>query len=238
MNRVKRFTRTVRKPVHRWRTLRRMRSFQATKPDAEAIADFAMEFGGHGFFIVRTVQIPWEIRTLARRVKSLNPKRILEIGTAYGGTLFIWAQLARDQVISCDLQDMGIQGTQDLSVKRTLFPEFPPPGSSCRVTFLEGDSHQPETVRRVEGLLEGHLVDFLFIDGDHSERGVEADYRDYRHLVRPGGLIAFHDIVDNQPTPGNQVQHFWKRLREEVDTEEIVADREQCGFGIGLVKVS
>jgi len=206
-----------------------MRRFQAANPDVEAIADFAMEFGGHGLFRVRTVQIPWEIRTLARRVQGLQPERILELGTAYGGTLFLWSQLARKQVVSCDIEDMRI--------KSALFREFPPPDSRCRVTFLSGDTHDPDFIRRVEGSLQGSKVDFLFIDGDHSEAGVEADYRNYRHLVRSGGLIAFHDIVDNQPTPGNQVQHFWRRLKQEARTEEIVADPNQCGFGIGVVTV-
>ena len=48
--------------------------------------------------------------------------------------------------------------------------------------------------------------DFLFIDGDHT--GVGRDYEMYRDLVRPGGLIAFHDIVADQPVEGNQVHRF------------------------------
>ena len=55
--------------------------------------------------------------------------------------------------------------------------------------------------------------------------------------MRKGGLIAFHDIAERQAIPTNQVQHFWKRLRSEERTEEIIASPEQTGFGIGLVRV-
>ncbi|HHM06105.1 MAG TPA: hypothetical protein ENJ19_10245 [Gammaproteobacteria bacterium] len=76
--------------------------------------------------------------------------------------------------------------------------------------------------------------ELLFIDGNHSEAGVE---QDYRHLVRPGGIIAFHDIVEHQPLSGNQVRSFRQRLRAEAETEEFVADSGLCGFGIGTIRV-
>jgi predicted O-methyltransferase YrrM len=36
-------------------------------------------------------------------------------------------------------------------------------------------------------------LDFLFIDGDHSEAGTRFDHRQLGRLVRPGGYIFFHD---------------------------------------------
>ena len=55
--------------------------------------------------------------------------------------------------------------------------------------------------------------------------------------MRPGGLIGFHDIVESQPLPTNQVYHLWKNVRKEAVTEEFVNDPKQCGFGIGIVRV-
>ena len=92
-------------------------------------------------------------------------------------------------------------------------------------------------LQKVIAALAGRKVDFLFIDGDHTVGGVTADYNDYKEFVRPGGVIAFHDIVESQPLPTNQVFHFWKKLREVARVEEFVVDPKQCGFGIGIMRV-
>jgi MMP 1-O-methyltransferase len=36
-------------------------------------------------------------------------------------------------------------------------------------------------------------VDLVFIDGDHSEAGVRADWDGWRGFVEPGGAVVFHD---------------------------------------------
>ena len=41
----------------------------------------------------------------------------------------------------------------------------------------------------------GRKFDFIFIDGDHSEEAVEADFRNAQHLLNPDGVIAFHDVL-------------------------------------------
>jgi predicted O-methyltransferase YrrM len=37
------------------------------------------------------------------------------------------------------------------------------------------------------------LVDFIFIDGDHSYEGLRDDWENWRPLVAPDGIIALHD---------------------------------------------
>jgi len=189
----------------------------------------SLDLGTRGLLKIKASQIRAEILGLAEAVRALKPRTILEIGTARGGTLLIWAQLASKQVLSCDLSIPPH--------RRGLYERFPPPGSSCRMVLLEGDSHEAAFQQRVRESLGGDPVDFLFIDGDHTEAGVTADWKAYRGLVRPGGLIAFHDILESQPFPDNQVARLWNRIRDEFRTEELVDDRGQCGFGIGLVWV-
>jgi predicted O-methyltransferase YrrM len=36
-------------------------------------------------------------------------------------------------------------------------------------------------------------LDFLMIDGDHSEQGVQRDWDDWSPFVTPGGVVIFHD---------------------------------------------
>jgi cephalosporin hydroxylase len=222
-------TRRLRLPFNRWYANRRLAQCHAQARTLDDTVRWAMEFGGGGLLRVKTLQVPFEILALARRVEALKPRVILEVGTARGGTLLIWSRLASEAVISCDLQDMRVQ--------EELFTRFPLPGSKCRVTLLSGDSHAAAFRARVAETLAGRQVDFLFIDGDHREAGVTADYEDYRGFVRPGGLIAFHDIVENQPLDTNQVNRLWRKLRDQPGAEELVNDPKQCGFGIGVIRV-
>lgn len=221
--------RKLRIPFNRPAASKRLHEYHSHPRTLEDTVFWAMNFGGSGYFKVKTMQIPSEIMSLAKAVAELRPRIILEIGTARGGTLLIWASLASERVISCDIQDMSIQ--------RELYEAFSPPYSNCRITLLSGDSHDPDFVRQVEDGLNGQKVDMLFIDGDHTEEGIEEDYNNYCHLVRPGGIIAFHDIVENQPLPTNQVYYFWKRVKKGLVTEEFINEPDQRGFGIGIIRV-
>jgi cephalosporin hydroxylase len=229
MGAFKNLSRRLRQPFHARYAFRRLQEYHAAPRSLDEVVDWAMNFGGGGYMRVKTLQIPSEITRLAEAVADIEPRIILEIGTASGGTALIWSFLAHERVISCDLIDMTYQ--------EPLFSRFPPPGSSCRVTLLSGNSHDPAFKDRIERDLGGKSVDFLFIDGDHTEAGVTADYEDYRGLVRPGGLIAFHDILENQPLPTNQVFQLWKRLKVLAPTEEFVTEGNHSGFGIGLLRV-
>lgn len=49
-----------------------------------------------------------------------------------------------------------------------------------------------EAARAYTAMNEGP-VDFIFIDGDHSYKGLRDDWRSWSPLVREGGIIALHD---------------------------------------------
>ncbi len=226
---LKHLSRTLRQPFNARYAFRRLDEYHARPRTLDEVIHWAMNFGGDGYMRVKTMQIPSEITRLARAVEALAPRTILEIGTASGGTSLIWSTLASERVITCDLKDMTHQ--------TPLFSRFPPPGSNCQVTLLSGDSHSADFKSRVARELNGEQVDFLFIDGDHTDAGVTQDYNDYREFVRPGGLIAFHDIVENQPLDINQVFYLWQRLKQVGDVEEFIDNPDQCGFGIGILRV-
>ena len=49
----------------------------------------------------------------------------------------------------------------------------------------------------------GHgKVDFVFIDGDHTEDGLLADWHAWSGLVEPGGIVALHD---SHSTPDRRI---------------------------------
>ena len=75
------------------------------------------------------------------------------------------------------------------------------------------------------------------IDGDHAYAGVKGDFDCYADLVRPGGLIAFHDIRPNLQIPAIQVFRLWDELKQNSNytSEEIIHEPYQGQFGIGLL---
>ncbi len=226
---LKELSRTLRIPFNRFFAFRRLKQYHAKPRSLEETIDWAMNFGRYGYFTINTLQMRTEILALANAVAALKPRTILEIGTARGGTLLIWSSLASEKVISCDLVHREPQ--------KALLEALPPPGSACKVTLLTGNSHAAEFKQRVAAELGGEKVDFLFIDGDHTVEGVKADYEDYREFVRPGGIIAFHDIVEKQPFETNQVHQLWRDIKTQTNTEEFINDPDQCGFGIGIIQV-
>ena len=227
---IRELGRRLRAPFNRRWAFSRLEEYHARPRSVEETVDWALTFGGGGYYNVTTIQVRSEILELARRVSGLEPRVILEIGTHRGGTLLIWSAIASRKVISCDLRDFARGGD--------LLRSLPPRESECEVTLLSGNSHAPDFRERVAAALDGEKVDFLFIDGDHTREGVAQDYRDYRDFVRPGGLIAFHDIVARQALPSNQVHDFWTTIAHTPGTDEIVGDPDQTGFGIGVLRVA
>jgi predicted O-methyltransferase YrrM len=106
-----------------------------------------------------------------------------------------------------------------------------------KLHLVRGNSHERKTYSKVKELLGGTPVDFLLIDGDHSYPGVKQDFIQFRDLVRPGGLIAFHDILANSSDPDIDVFRCWEEVKRDYLTEEIINDRNQGKFGIGILTV-
>jgi len=222
-------SRKIRAPLNKMSAFRKLKDFHSQTRTIDEVINMAIDFKTKGLYRVDSVQMRDEILALANAVKSINPKIILEIGTCNGGTLFIWSNIATDTVITCDLNKT--------KVREDLYQQFPPDSSDCKIISLAGDSHNDKFLETVKTKLGNKPVDFLFIDGDHTEAGVRQDYAMYSPLVRSGGLIAFHDIVEKQPTPQNQVYYFWEELKKNVEYEEFIHDSNQTGYGIGLVHV-
>lgn len=201
----------------------------------EAAVDYAFSTGPASFKIA-PLQVRSELRDFLLLVQGLKPRRIVEMGTARGGTLFLLTRVAAPDavLVSIDLssEDDLRFGGGDVRRRRPLFEAFAL--DQQRVHFLVGHSHAVETRDHVKRTLRGGLVDVLFIDGDHTTNGVRGDYELYRDFVREGGIIAFHDIVDGKPEFVGGVPDFWRSIRT-PKSQEFVEDRAQGGYGIGVL---
>lgn len=194
-------------------------------------------FGGRGHFKkIEPRQNPYEIECLFKAVHQINPQRILEIGTARGGSLYLWTQAATDNatIVSLDLPG-GDYGGAYLECRIPFYQSFAKPNQTLHL--IRDDSHQPHSLDKVKDKFDQPL-DFAFIDGDHTYEGVKQDFYMYGPLVRPGGLIAFHDIVHRKDDPTIQVDRFWNEIKDQYEVQEFIGpDGSGRKIGIGLLKV-
>jgi cephalosporin hydroxylase len=179
-----------------------------------------------------------EILPFLSLAASREPNVVVEIGTAQSGTNFLLGQAlsSAELIIALDLRVHNHRLLNEFSRK------------DLQRVPIEGSSYDPATLQRVEQALNGREIDLLFIDGDHSYSGVKADYDAYHHLVKSGGLIAFHDIVDDHRTRfgsatsigyAGGVPMFWRELKNgklDQHSWEFIADPDQDGMGIGVLE--
>ncbi len=166
-------------------------------------------------------------------LRPISPQTVCEIGVQDGATNFILSR-ALDTVETMIGVDLHV------SLKCQL-RYFRP--SDLRLSLIDGSSHAARTRRRVADILDGRLLDLLFIDGDHSQAGSVRDFLLYRHFVRPGGIIAFHDIVPDEYTRrgvrtagyAGDVPLVWSEISSCYRSEEFIDDIDQDGAGIGLL---
>lgn len=71
--------------------------------------------------------------------------------------------------------------------------------NSSSVIFVERFSH--EAVSEIDD-----VIDFIFIDGDHSLKGIKRDWMDWSNKVISNGIIALHDTRVPEHNP--RVEHL------------------------------
>lgn len=169
-------------------------------------------------------QRPAEFERLLALYAERRPRRVLEVGTYYGGTLKQW---------------LG-RGEPDLVVAVDLFlPHYDPrararawQGASTALHFVQGDSRAPATVAAAHRF---GPYDWVYIDADHWYEPARADWLNYGAMVAPGGVVVFHDIVaDPRCHPEIEVPRLWAEIKAAWPTLELVEDYGAKWGGLGV----
>jgi len=134
-------------------------------------------------------------------------KTILDIGTLWGGSTITMMQSEYPSTfITIDLFDgyynqyagerdgfgpedpvTGLRNTVDIVLKNmeeTNIHKHP-----CYL--IKGNSSDEKIINRIKGLTDS--IDLLFIDGDHTKKGVLKDWNNYSEIVSKGGIVVFDD---------------------------------------------
>jgi len=189
--------------------------------------------------LITPYQICSEIQALCEIVRQRRPRTVLEIGSQHGGSFFLFSRVAVPDafLVSVDLP------REDLKPWRSLCAYLR--RKEQNVSVIDGDSHAPSTVERVNQVLGGRKVDFLFIDGDHSYEGVRQDFENYVGFLNDAGMVAFHDINPDYWTrfgkrTGNyagEIYRFWAEVKMKYSYAEFIDNPDEDGFGIGILFV-
>lgn len=244
-----------------YRSRRQLRKAMKNESDSlERILDTVFDVEpGVGYYEVSTLQLREELRGLAEIVADNEPEVVMEIGTAQGGTLYTWSRYldSPELYISIDIPGRSFH-KNFYPYRQKYFDSF---DLNTETAFVWQNSHLDETFNSVsEEIIERNMdVDFLFIDGDHSYEGVKQDFEKYKELVSDNGIIALHDIVYHPDDPevveqrredsdakeqhlrwnkGHQdceVHEYWKEIRDNFETEELISHPDQSWGGIGVV---
>jgi len=97
---------------------------------------------------------------------------IVEVGTEQGGSAKILSESSQATLYTIDIGDHIYGSTVDRS----------------RFIFFQGNA------KAFKNENPDLNIDFLYIDGDHSFGGVREDFDTLYAMLKPGGIIAFHDV--------------------------------------------
>lgn len=168
----------------------------------------------NGAYAIGTIQVYDEFLDAINFVIDKNINSFIEIGTDAGGTFYAWTCCSTPGLrVSIDIPHGNYgRGTDVFSEtnRNAILSGYP---GECY--FIAGSSHDTEVINTLTGKLGGRLVDFLFIDGDHTEEGVVQDFLNYKKFVKDGGWIGFHDIKQSEFHIANncRVDLLWSNLR-------------------------
>jgi len=143
-----------------------------------------------------------EAAALSALIHKINAKRIFEFGTYKGvSTTQLALNLPHDgMVFSLDLPEdhpaysLAIPKVAEQQIaaekgKGILIPH----DLGGKVTFLRADSAKFDTAPYLESM------DLIFVDGAHSYEYVKNDTVKGLEMLRPGGIIAWHDCTPSHP---------------------------------------
>jgi cephalosporin hydroxylase len=141
-------------------------------------------------------------------LNKIDKNIFLEIGVANGGSSKMWEECGFKRGIGVDLSN---------SIKTNI---------TIKYDLVLGDSITEETINKVKNILNGELVDFLFIDGCHAYYYCKEEFNLYKQFVKKGGVIAFHDLI----LCDKEVEKFFDEIKDNYkEPQKIIVDY----YGIG-----
>jgi len=151
----------------------------------------------------------FELQMVYRAIRDLNPKQTyMEIGSRSGGSLASFGTMfdVGSLLVALDLAKDTVAGEMNRETLRGTVGQLE--GAGYEAVLISMNSTSPEAVEAVREALGDRLIDMLLIDASHEGFCVYQDVKNYVPFVRPGGLIAMHDV--------GPVQYLGKKQKRNI----------------------
>jgi cephalosporin hydroxylase len=169
-----------------------------------------MYYHNFSWFGLPILQLPEDLVRLQEVVYALRPTVIIETGVFRGGSLLhhasLFEALGRGRVLGIDLEI----ATQDQETLRSHF-------LGKRISLLEGDSTNPETLAKVRQFLKPDDVVLILLDSAHTKEHVARELEAYAPFVTQGSYIVAADggvMQDAALTPRGDSSWKWDNPAE------------------------
>jgi cephalosporin hydroxylase len=134
------------------------------------------------------IQLPEDLIRVQEVVYRIRPDVIVETGIAHGGSLIFYSAvckaIGKGRIIGVDVE---IRPQNRAAIEaHELFD---------RITLVEGNSTDPETVSRVKALIAPGQTVLVILDSNHSRDHVLQELESYAGLVSIGSYIVATDGI-------------------------------------------
>ncbi len=168
----------------------------------------------------------WILTVLAK-----GAMRMFEFGTCTGRTTYLWARNspsgATITTITLAVDQTGLYADEptdnardaEMALEESAFTEFLYSGTDVahKVEQLFGDSKAFDETPYIG------TMDFIFVDGSHAYSYVMSDTRKALRMIKPGGLILWHDYEG--PATGRGTDVALAELAQELPLQVIEGTR-------------
>jgi predicted O-methyltransferase YrrM len=124
----------------------------------------------------------------ALREWATGRSRLVEIGVAEGASAVTFRQAMSPQGCLWLIDPFHLSRLQRINAMKRVAHRAVNDIKNGRVVWIDKFSFEAAKAWV-------NQIDFLFLDGDHSETGVQRDWDDWHQYVILGGIVAFHDAA-------------------------------------------
>jgi hypothetical protein len=161
-------------------------------------------------------------------IANIKPKKIVELGTHYGTSLWSFSQAVKDEQIDAEINAIdtwigeaqaGFYGEEVFEMVNDIKDRF---YSNLKINLIR------KTFDEAISNFEDNSIDILHIDGLHTYEAVKHDFENWLPKVKNDGIVLLHDIVVNKDEFG--VYKFWMELKNSYSTMEFL-----YSYGLGVL---